>query len=181
MENIKDKDTLQHACQLDPRYQNLMAAFQQAVKRENMEQVQTYLLILLISRKLLAEEQALFDRYNLSEGKLSVLLLLKNAPQEQLTPSEIAEATQVTRGTMTGLLAGLERDGYVVRQEDPNDGRRFTIQLAEQSLGVMEQLLQERFHHIEKLFACFTPAELEGQRALIEKLDYQLLKESFYG
>jgi DNA-binding MarR family transcriptional regulator len=181
MENIKDKDTLHHACELDPRYQNLVAAFRQAVKRENMEQVQTYLLILLISRKLLAEEQALFDRYNLSEGKLSVLLLLKNAPQNQLTPSEIAEATKVTRGTMTGLLAGLERDGYVVRREYPSDGRRFTIQLTEQSLGVIEQLLLERFHHIEKLFACFTPSELDEQRTIIEKLDYQLLKDSFYG
>lgn len=179
MTDLKDKDTLNHACELDPRYQNLMAAFRQAVQRENIEQVQTYLLILLISRKLLAEEQALFDRYNLSEGKLSVLLLLKHAPHNQLTPSEIAEATQVTRGTMTGLLAGLERDGYVARTDYPSDGRRCTIQLTEQSLGVIDQLLLERFQHIEKVFACFTPAELAEQRALIEKLNYQLMKDSF--
>jgi DNA-binding MarR family transcriptional regulator len=181
MNDIKDKDTLNHACELDPRYQNLMAAFRQAVKRENIEQIQTYLLILLISRKLLAEEQALFDRYNLSEGKLSVLLLLKNAPQNQLTPSEIAEATQVTRGTMTGLLAGLERDGYVTRSEYPSDGRRCAIQLTERSLEVIDQLLLERFQHIEKLFSCFTPAELAEQRTIIEKLNYQLIKDSFYG
>ena len=179
MEDIKDKDTLNHACELDPRYQNLMTAFQQAVKRENIEQIQTYLLILLISHKLLAEEQALFDRYRLSEGKLSVLLLLKSAPQNQLSPSEIAEATRVTRGTITGLLAGLERDGYVVRRDYPSDGRRCTIQLTGQSRGVIDQLLLERFRYIEKVFACFTPAELAEQRALIEKLNHQLMKDSF--
>lgn len=175
MDDKKDKETLIHTCQLDPRYQTLMAAFRQVVQQENNDPIQTYLLILHISRKLMAEEQALFDRHNLSEGKLSVLLLLKNAPQNQLSPSEIAEATQVTRGTMTGLLAGLVRDGYVVREEDPSDGRRYTIQLTERASDVIHQLLLERFQHIEKLFACFTTSELAKQRALIEKLNHQLM------
>ena len=178
MDNLKDKDTLHQVCELDPRYQNLIGAFRQTLKREDIDRVRTYLLILLISCKLLAEEQALFKRYDLSEGKLSVLLLLKNAPQNQFTPSEIAEATQVTRGTMTGLLAGLERDGYVIRKEYPNDGRRCTIQLTEQSISVMDQLLLERFQHIEKLFACFTPSELNEQCAIIEKINYQLKKDN---
>src|SRR5512146_625485 len=161
MVDKKGKESLYYPCDLDPRYQNLRAAFQQAVKRENIEQVNTYLLFLLISRKLLAEEQALFDRYHLSEGKLSVLLLLKNTPGNQLTPSEIAEATQVTRGTMTGLLAGLERDGYVLRRDDPRDGRRCSIQLAARSAAVLDQLLLERFQHIRALFSCFSQTELE--------------------
>ena len=178
MDSKLDKETLIHSCQLDPRYQMLMAAFQQAVQHENIDSIQTYLLILHISHKLVAEEKALFDRHNLSEGKLSVLLLLRNAPQNHLSPSEIAEATQVTRGTMTGLLAGLVRDGYVVRGEDPSDGRRHTIRLTERGSDVIDQLLLERFQHIEKLFACFTTSELANQCALIEKLSHQLALEA---
>ncbi len=178
MGDKKDQETLIYTCQLDPRYQILMTAFQQVVQRENDDPVRTYLLILHISRKLLAEEQALFDRHNLSEGKLSVLLLLRNAPQKQLSPSEIAEATQVTRGTMTGLVAGLVRDAYVVRGKDPNDGRRYRVQLTERGSDVIDQLLLERSRHIEKLFACFTPSELATQCALIEKLNHQLAREA---
>jgi len=165
-------------CELDPRYKNLLAAFQQVVKQEKIEQVKTYLLVLLISSKLLAEEKALFAQYNLSEGKLSVLLLLKNAPQHQLMPSEIAEATNVTRGTMTGLLAGLELDGYVVRKDDPVDGRRCAIQLTQATDAIIDQPLLDRFRHIETLFSCFSQHELEEQRGIIDKLNHQLVKES---
>jgi len=178
MDDKKAAGTLIQTCQLDPRYQTLMAAFQQVVQREAIEPIQTYLLILHISRKLVAEEKALFDRHNLSEGKLSVLLLLRNAPQNQLSPSEIADATQVTRGTMTGLLAGLGRDEYVVRGEDPSDGRRHTIRLTERGSEVIDQLLLERFQHIERLFACFSASELATQCALIEKLNHQLALEA---
>ncbi len=168
-----------HPCELDPRYQNLLAAFQEAARGdENIEQVKTYLLILLISSKLLAEEKALFDRYNLSEGKLSVLLLLKNAPDHRLTPSQIAEATRVSRGTMTGLLAGLERDGYVARKDDPVDGRRCAIQLNKSAGAAIELLLQERFRHIGTLFSCFNESELKQQRGIIDKLNHQLIQES---
>ena len=170
--------THNNACELDPRYQNLLEAFRKVAKRENIEQVKTYLQVLLISRMLLAEEQALFDGYNLSEGKLSVLLLLKSAEQNQLTPSEIAESTKVSRGTMTGLLAGLERDGYVMRQDDPGDGRRCTVKLVKSSEEIIDQLLLERFNHIDKLFSCFNQTELDGQRAIIEKLNNQLARDN---
>lgn len=174
MQDNIDLISLHKTCELAPRYQNLMAAFRQATGRENLEQVQTYLLFLLVARRMLAEEQAIFDRYNLSEGKLSVLLLLKNHPQGQITPSEIAAATGVSRATVTGLLAGLERDGYILRSDDPSDKRRCTIQLTGRSCEVVESLLQERFQHIEELLAEFTPAEQNALRAAIEKLNSHL-------
>jgi len=174
MQEISDPITLHKSCELDPRYQNLMAAFRQAAGREDLEQVETYLLFLLVARRMLAEEQAIFDRYNLSEGKLSVLLLLKDHPQGRLTPSEIAAATGVSRATVTGLLAGLERDGYIRRGDDPHDKRRCTIHPTVRACEVVEALLQERFRHIEALLAGFTPAVLQELRASIETLNNRL-------
>jgi DNA-binding MarR family transcriptional regulator len=165
-------ESLAHACRLDPRYQSLMAAFQEFVQGESLDSIQTYLLILHISRKLIAEEKALFDQYKLSEGKLSVLLLLRKAPQKQLSPSEIAEASRVTRGTMTGLLAGLVRDAYVTREDDPSDGRKHLIRLTKHGLAAIDEVLQKRVQHIEQVFACFSPSELADQCALIEKLNH---------
>jgi DNA-binding MarR family transcriptional regulator len=75
---------------------------------------------------------------------------------------------------MTGLLAGLVRDAYVTREDDPSDGRKHLIQLTERGLTTIDQLLQERVQHIEKVFACFGPSELADQCALIEKLNHQL-------
>ena len=39
MDDKKDKYSLIQACEFDPRYQNLVAAFQQALQRENIEKL----------------------------------------------------------------------------------------------------------------------------------------------
>ncbi len=43
--------------------------------------------------------------------------------------SALASQTGVTKGAMTRLLDGLESRGFVERRQDPNDGRRWLIEL----------------------------------------------------
>ncbi len=85
-----------------------------------------------------------------------MLLLLRQAPHYRLTPSALAEAAGVTRGTITGLLAGLERSGLVKRTEHPEDGRMFSIELTQQALDLFEQILPERFNHIGECISSLT-------------------------
>ncbi len=42
--------------------------------------------------------------------------------------TELAEATGLTTGAITGVVARLERAGYLHRQPDPRDGRRQSLQ-----------------------------------------------------
>ncbi len=60
--------------------------------------------------------------YRLSEGKFVLLFLLRDLP-EGLAPHELAERAGVTRATITGLLDGLERDGFLARHDDKEDRR----------------------------------------------------------
>ena len=136
----------------------------------NTTSVGTYLLFTLVAREVLDVQQAFFDRFELSEGKFVVLLLLRQAPHYRLTPSALAEAAGVTRGTMTGLLAGLERSGLVKRTEHPEDGRMFSIELTQQALDLFEQILPERFKHIEEFMSSLTEEEQHQLQALLEKL-----------
>lgn len=39
------------------------------------------------------------------------------------TPSDLADRTGVRRATLTGVLARLEREGWIGRERDPADGR----------------------------------------------------------
>jgi len=132
--------------------------------------VGTYLLFTLVAREVLDFQQVFFDRFELSEGKFVVLLLLRQAPHYHLTPSALAEAAGVTRGTMTGLLAGLERSGLVKRTEHPQDGRMFSIELTRQALDLFEQIVPERFKHVEEFMSSLTEEEQHQLRALLEKL-----------
>lgn len=174
MKDLKNQEMAQTACELDPRGQNLLAAFRQQFPQADLQPVRTYLLSLMIAHRLLAQEQELFDRYQLSEGKLSVLLLLRNAPEQRLSPSELADSSRVSRGTMTGLLAGLERDGFVVREADPADGRRCTMRMTDRSEEVIEKLLADRLERIQSLLGGLSPDELADQESFLEKVDARM-------
>lgn len=155
---------------LSPRHQ-LFWDLARQVLGADIASIETYLYFARVASDFFANQQAFFGRYGLSEGKLGVLLLLRQAPHYRLTPSALAEAAYVTRGTMTGLLAGLERSGLVKRDEHPEDGRMFSIELTEQALELFEQILPERVNHIMEFMASLTEEEQHQLRALLEKME----------
>ena len=136
--------------------------------------VETYLYFARVASDLFANQQAFFGRYGLSEGKLVVLMLLREAPHYRLTPSALAEAAGVTRGTMTGLLIGLERSGLVKRDEHPEDGRMFSIELTEAALDLFEQMLPERIKRIMQFMSSLTEEEQHQLHAFLEKMECSL-------
>jgi MarR family transcriptional regulator, negative regulator of the multidrug operon emrRAB len=75
----------------------------------------------------------------LSEGRFAVLLLLEQGAS--LTPAELAEQLGVTRATVTGLIAGLERQGLVRREADPSDGRRARLDLTAAGSSAIREVL----------------------------------------
>jgi DNA-binding MarR family transcriptional regulator len=97
--------------------------------------------------------------------------LLHEAPRERRTPSALADAAGVTRGTMTGLLAGLERAGLVTRAVHPDDARMFTIELAAPARDLLERVLPERVARIMAFMAALTPEEQCQLRGLLAKLE----------
>src|SRR6266581_668542 len=140
----------------------------------NTTSVGTYLLFSWVAREVFAAQQAFYDRFELSEGKLIVLLLLRQAPHYRLTPSALAEAAGVTRGTITGLLSGLERSGLVKRTEHPEDGRMFSIELSQKAIDLFEQILPERIHRIKEFMASLTEEERHQLIVLLEKMAHHL-------
>jgi MarR family transcriptional repressor of emrRAB len=64
----------------------------------------------------------------LSAGRNAVLWCVTRYPgAEGITPAEIADALDVTRATVTGLLSALEKDGLVERFPSSEDRRRIHV------------------------------------------------------
>ena len=83
-----------HRLRLSPRHQqflDLACQFPEA----DIASVETYVYFLRVASDIFAQQQAFFGRYELSEGKLLVLQLLRQSPQYRLTPSALAEAAGV--------------------------------------------------------------------------------------
>jgi DNA-binding MarR family transcriptional regulator len=161
---------MERTLRLLPRYQVLFDLASQMPEVDTAS-VKTYFFFLKVAHDVFAAQQAFYNRFELSEGKMVVLLLLHQAPHYRLTPSALAEAAEVTRGTMTGLLIGLERSGLVKRTEHPEDGRMFSIELTPVALDLFEQMLPQRFEHIREFMSSLTEDEQHQLLALLETLN----------
>lgn len=107
-------------------------------------------------------------RYGLSEGKFVLLSLLRDVP-DGLSPHALAERAGVTRGTITGLLDGLERDGFLARHADQVDRRKLLVRLSAKGEAAATTLVDEHAQWIASLFADFTPDEMQLLSGLLEK------------
>jgi len=98
------------------------------------------------------------EPHGLSEARFVVLVTLERSP-DGLAPSVLADRAGVTRGTITGLLDGLERDGFVQRTPDPQDRRALLVCLTGPGGKLARELLGEHTRWIGGLFAGLSATE----------------------
>lgn len=107
--------------------------------------------------------------HDLSEGKFVLLFLLDDA-KDGLSPHELAERAGVTRGTVTGLLDGLERSGFVRRGANDVDRRKLTVRLTVSGAALAQRVTKEHREWIGALFSDLTEAERDTLRHLLTKV-----------
>ncbi len=108
-----------------------------------------------------------FDHYGLSPGRFVVLVTLMQADNHQLTPSELAGRVCVTRGTITGLLNSLQRDGLIERGGRDKADRRVTpIRLTRAGIRLLDSILPDHYARLSALMAGLDP----GERATLVRL-----------
>ena len=110
-----------------------------------------------------------FAEHHLSMGKFMLLMLLR-CSGDGLTPSECADRAGVTRGTITGLLNGLERVHLIERLAHPSDRRRTIVRLTEQGWGLLDKMLPQHFQFVTNLYAGLTHIEQKQLFTLLTKL-----------
>ena len=90
-------------------------------------------------------------------------------------PSAIADNLGVTRGTVTGLLDGLERDGYLERCPDRHDRRALTIQLTDKARGFLDSFLPANALELTQEIALDEPSR-DTMIRLLRQLEARLRK-----
>lgn len=108
-------------------------------------------------------------RYRLSEGKF-VLLFLLHGQTDGLSPHELAERAGVTRATITGLVDGLERDGFIARHFGLEDRRKIAVRLTDLGQKTAHELFNEHAAWIAALFAGFTAEERNVLNGLLQRV-----------
>ncbi len=106
----------------------------------------------------------------LSPARASVLsVLVFGGPR---SAGELAENEQVAAPTMTKLISGLARDGYVRKRPHPADGRAVTITATAKAARALDEGRRRRIQLLQTIFHDLDDDEwqaLDSAASIIEK------------
>lgn len=131
--------------------------------------VETLIVLLRASSDIIAKLDHRMAQRRMSQGRYCVLMQL-NVHPDDASPSHLAERIGVTRATITGLLDGLERDGFVKRERAGADRRSFRVMLTAKGRGHLEAMIPGHYRRIAKLMAGLSERERSQLRLLVGKL-----------
>ncbi|MDI6024510.1 MarR family transcriptional regulator [Leucobacter sp. UT-8R-CII-1-4] len=119
-----------------------------------------------------ARELAAFD---LSEGRLAVLLAIANT-ETSATPALVAEQLGVTRAAVTGLIDGLERQGYLARVEHPSDRRSIVLKISPEGIDALDKIGPRYGTWLDELTAGMSKNALEGALGTLSAIQRNVIQ-----
>ncbi len=122
---------------------------------------------------LTAELDRRFRRFGLTGAGFNVLVIVDGAGRP-LSPHEIGDRLLVTRGTVTGLLDTLERQGLVTRSRHPEDRRMLLVDLTDEARSRLAELRRELFPAQAEMFSVLSERERETLVRLLGKVEVHL-------
>jgi DNA-binding MarR family transcriptional regulator/response regulator of citrate/malate metabolism len=137
-----------------------------------MDVLQTMSIVTRIARTVLRITDDHAAKLGISQTKLAVLMDLSRESECGASPSELAKHCGVSRAAMTGLLDGLENDGYVERVSHPSDRRALTIELTSKGQQFLDLIAPQNPYRLSELMAALSEPEREKLQELAMKITY---------
>ena len=104
---------------------------------------------------------------------VAALQQLRGGP---VTVGELASRLGLTLPTVSGVLADLDRAGFIDRQPDPADRRRTLVQIHPAQSQVVEQWLDGAASPLARVLAKLAPSEQTAFVKAMDMLEAELLK-----
>jgi DNA-binding MarR family transcriptional regulator len=169
-----------------PRYECLLEAAKEFLELDPSA-AEAFLHLLRTGDEAFGVTERNLTSHNISQGRFCVLMLLWRSVQPRAakllgadpclagprTPAELADAANVTRATMTGLVDTLERDGFVKREPDPDDRRMMSVRLTARGEKFLLQFLPGHFKIASAVMSTLTEAERKTLVRLLGKIQQQ--------
>ena len=119
---------------------------------------------------LLAVDELILSSLGARPGRLVLLMVLGKHAKREMTPTELAKTTGVTRATMSEQLDGLVTDGLVGRRPDPQDRRIVRVFLTQAGGQFVQRVGPTYFEWHTRALAPLTADERMELVAILQKL-----------
>jgi DNA-binding MarR family transcriptional regulator len=106
----------------------------------------------------------------ISHGRFMLLVVLDCFPNDPMPASELAERSGVTKQTVTSLLDGLEKDGYVARRPHQQDRRSIVVQLLPKGARLLAKIMPGMYRRQLEMMADLTRDEKRQLTRLLRKV-----------
>jgi len=152
-----------------PRYECLLKAAERYPTFDPASH-EAFLHLLRTADMVFEEVNRYLSEHNISQGRFTVMMLLRRPWVESCTPASLAEESGVTRATMTGLIDTLEKDGMVQRLADSHDRRTVHVKLTELGNAKVESMRTGYFDCVHRITAPLNVRERKELVHLLQKI-----------
>jgi DNA-binding MarR family transcriptional regulator len=121
-----------------------------------------------ISREFLRSQTMDFYKVKITLPQCVILGTLDK--NEESNMSELAKGMNVTTAAMTGVIDRLVRDGYVTRENDPDDRRVIKVRLTAKGDKVAKMLHEHRRQMTMKLLGVLSEQEREDYLKILTRI-----------
>jgi DNA-binding MarR family transcriptional regulator len=116
-----------------------------------------------------------YRAYGLNLGQVDVLVAIARADETELSCSEIAERTVITKGGITKILDRLEERRLIRRVPSRQDGRSVSIQLTAKGADLCRKLTSEAARSARETFEnAFRPEQMKQFSKMLVLLVHSL-------
>ena len=98
------------------------------------------------------------------------VVICRIGAQPGITPGEIAETLELTRGAVSKIIDKLEAKKWITRSTKPEDSRAQLLSLTRSGTRILPQLARIADENDREFFAVLGPAESAALRRLLGKL-----------
>lgn len=125
-----------------------------------------------------------FHESEISGPRLAILINLylqeDIEEREGITSSHLSRFQGVGKNTMSSLIYGLETQGFIQRENVPNDRRMHHLRLTEEGRNLVKQLVPQQMEYMNSLASELDDGEKEQLIALLTKLLHSLQMNSSF-
>ena len=110
--------------------------------------------------------------FNMSQGRLSILLSLQDSKDGMIHPAGIAALTGKSRPTVSKMISRLVEDNYVQYRSDDSDGRSKRSELTEKGRSLLGSIVPGYNQRVRQMVSNISAHEKRMLIQIISKIDF---------
>lgn len=123
------------------------------------------------------ENNKLILKHNLTLGQFAVMEALYS--KGRLSTGEVMEKILSTSGNIPVIVKNLEKDGFITREQDESDKRRFILDLTDKGRDLMDVIVPENLKFMDELISLWDDEDKKDLIILMNKFRRKYEEENF--